>query len=303
MNKLSLVVLAAGMGSRYGSLKQLDSIGPSGETISDYNLYDALEAGFNKIVFIIRDSFKEEFEKVFGPRLEGKAEVHYVNQDLYDLPGDYTVPAEREKPWGTAHAVWVARHVVKEPFAVINADDFYGKEAYIAMANFLKDLEPTDLYSCMGYKLHNTLSEHGTVNRGVCYTDLEGYLTKVVETHKISKDSSGNIVFPGFNGEDEILSENTNVSMNFWGFSPSYFDFCTEEFKIFLDNYMDVPTSEFYIPSLLQGLMDNDEIDIVLLESDATWFGMTYKEDKPASEEKVKALVADGKYPENLWSS
>lgn len=302
MNKLSLVVLAAGMGSRYGSLKQLDGIGPTGETISDYNLYDALEAGFNKIIFIIRDSFKAEFEAVFGPRLEGKAEVHYVNQDLYDLPGEYTVPPEREKPWGTAHAVWVARKVINEPFAVINADDFYGKEAYIAMATFLKELDSQDLYSCMGYKLHNTLSEHGTVNRGVCYTDLDGYLTKIVETHKISKDKTGNIVFPGFNGEDEILSENTNVSMNFWGFSASYFDFCTEEFTNFLENYRDVPKSEFYIPSLLQGLIDRDELDIVLLESDATWFGMTYIEDKPAAEEKIKELIAEGKYPENLWS-
>ncbi|MEY3422865.1 MAG: hypothetical protein RIR48_3194 [Bacteroidota bacterium] len=301
--KPTLLVLAAGMGSRYGKLKQMDAFGPNGETIIDYSLYDAINAGFGKVVFIIRDYFKDEFIKYFSDKLHGKIEVEFVTQELYKVPEGSTYNPEREKPWGTAHAVWVAKDVINEPFGVINADDYYGVDSFYQLAGFLKesDQKPGSDYSVVGYYLRNTLSEHGTVNRGVCTVDPDNNLVDIKECVKIKRDENCIIKYP--DGDDfKFLSENTLVSMNMWGFLPSYFDYCTDIFKRFLKEEGDKLTSEFYIPSLIDELIKNHILNVKVIDTESDWFGVTYQEDKPFVMKKIEELISKGVYPEKLWN-
>jgi len=303
MIKPTLLILAAGMGSRYGGLKQLDAFGPNGETIIDYSLFDAINAGFGKVVFIIRENFRNDFESVFRPKLEGKIEMEFISQELNDLPFGYELPEKREKPWGTAHAVLVAKHVIKEPFAVINADDYYGAEAYKTLTEFFKQ-EDNKNYSLVGYRLKNTLSDFGTVNRGICYSNAEGRLEKIVETLKIEKageDGTGVYPNPDGNGTSS-LEPDTLVSMNMFGFKPDFFEKTEDYFRNFLDESIDIPKSEFFIPLVLDKMINDGYTEIEVLSSDAEWFGVTYQDDKPFVMGKIKELIASGVYPDKLWS-
>ena len=296
--KKSLLILAAGMGSRYGGLKQMDEFGPNGETIIDYSIYDALEAGFEKLVFIIRDHFKEDFIRVFGSRYESKAEIVYVPQELIDVPGGFIIPEGREKPWGTGHAVWVARNVIDGPFAVINGDDYYGKNAFKELASFYEN-EETD-YAVVGYYLKNTLSDHGTVNRGVCYQDDEGNLSKVVECTKIRRAEDGVIRYPSEDGTNE-LEDDTLVSMNLWGFRQSYFDVAENVLNNFLNERGHEAKSELYIPDVIDHMINNDLVKVKVLKTDSDWFGVTYREDKPTVMKKIQDLIVHKVYPERIW--
>lgn len=298
----SLVILAAGMGSRYGGLKQMDAFGPHGETIIDYSLYDAIAAGFDHVVFIIREYFAADFKAAFEPRLAGRVKVDYVFQEMDVLPLPYTYPKEREKPWGTGHAVWVAHQVVNGPFAVINADDFYGRESYKTLFDFLTARHTPEEYAVVGYKLDNTLSEHGTVNRGVCRKDAQGYLAGIEECKQIGRGENGTIFYPGEDGSTIILPPDTPVSMNMWGFYPSYFDFFNKDFDLFYRMYGQELKSEYYIPSLIDSLIRTGERRTRVLECDAEWFGVTYREDKSFVSGRLEALITEGVYPEKLWS-
>ena len=298
MQKMSLVLLAAGMGSRYGSLKQMDEFGPHGETIMDYSIYDAIRAGFNHIVFIIRDSFRDAFEEKFKNRFGDDIQVDFVSQELDRATGSYEVPSTREKPWGTAHALLMAKDVVKGNFGVVNADDYYGKEAYETLATFLSS-DPTD-FCIISYHLENTLSEHGNVNRGVCQVDEKGNLVDIVECVQISKDQHQIISYP-VEGGIKTLSPLTKVSMNMFGFTPKYFTLAESQFKSFLQDRGHEEKSEFYIPNVLDTGIKNNEFDIQVLVSPSQWFGVTYKEDKPVVEKKLKELIAAKVYPAQLW--
>ena len=303
--KPSLLVLAAGMGSRYGGLKQMDAFGPNGETILDYSIYDAINAGFGKVVFVVRESFLEDFKNFFKNKFEDKIDVEYVTQELYKLPEGYG-PYDREKPWGTAHAVQMANEVINEPFLVINADDYYGRDAYFVASKYFKShpqskINGKDVYFVMGYKLTNTLSDHGTVNRGVCEADENGNLAFIKECKKVSRDENGIISYP--EGDDKVeLGEDSLVSMNMWGFYPSYFEYFNRNFKEFLDKEGNNPTSEYYIPDLIDYLMNNDKAVVKVLSSDSDWFGVTYQEDKPFVVERLNNLIKSGFYPEKLWN-
>ena len=299
----TLLILAAGMGSRYGGLKQMDEFGPSGETILDYSIYDAINAGFNKVVFVIRDFFKEDFEEFFKGKFEDKVKVEFVTQELHKIPDSIRLNPEREKPWGTAHAVHVAKDVINEPFAVINADDYYGKESFQSLYQYFQrnNLEGREKYSLVGYKLDNTLSKHGTVNRGICAVNDNNELSKIVETLKIGYNSEGKISYPNENGSESYLDKDTLVSMNMWGFYPSYFDYCEESFERFLKLRGDEPKSEFFIPLLMDELINSGKEQIEVLSCDAEWFGVTYREDKPKVVEKLNRLIAQGVYPLSLW--
>lgn len=298
--KPTLLILAAGMGSRYGGLKQMDSFGPNGETIIDYSLYDAINAGYGKIVFIIRDTFKQAFMDRFEPLLNGRIQTEYVCQALTDLPEGFAYNYERTKPWGTAHAVWVGRHVIQEPFGVINADDFYGRQAFQQLAQFLTN-DTSENYSLIGYKLDNTLSEHGHVNRGVCQVSPEGNLTGIEECVKIARDESG-ISYPDADGNPVLLPPNTLVSMNMWGFKPSFMDYTEEVFSDFLHKRGSEEKSELYIPTVIDVLIKRGTLDVKMIETDANWFGVTYPEDKPMVSQQIDGLLKDGIYPINLWS-
>lgn len=301
--KPTLLILAAGMGSRYGKLKQMDAFGPNGETIIDYSLYDAINAGFGKVVFIIRDFFRDEFETYFRHKLAGKIEMEFVSQELTNIPEGYTMHEDRQKPWGTAHAIWVAKDVIKEPFGVINADDYYGVDSFIQLANFLTQSYEQNKkdYSVVAYYLRNTLSDHGTVNRGVCQMNANGHLIDVTECVKIKRDDDGIIRFPTEDGTMS-LEENTLVSMNMWGFLPSYFEHCDQMFKSFLEHEGTKLTSEFYIPTLIDQLIKNEVLNVKVLDTESDWFGVTYQEDKPFVMEKINQLIDKGVYPGNLWS-
>lgn len=298
--KPTLLILAAGMGSRYGKLKQMDSFGPNGETIIEYSIYDAIAAGFGKLVFIVRDSFKSEFETYFRSKLDGKIEMEFVSQELNNIPENMTYNSERQKPWGTAHAIWVARHVINEPFGVINADDYYGVEAYGQLAKFLTTQKESGDFAVVAYYLRNTLSDHGTVNRGVCTLDGDGHLIDVKECVKIKRDTDGTISYPDEECA-EVLSEDTLVSMNMWGFLPSYFGYCESMFVDFLTKEGMKLTSEFYIPTLIDYLIKNDILNVEVIDTESDWFGVTYQEDKPFVMEKITSLVHNGVYPSNLW--
>jgi len=297
--KPTLIVLAAGMGSRYGGLKQLDKLGPSGETIMDYSIYDAIRAGFGKVVFVIRESFEKDFKDMFVNKLIGKIDVELVYQELDDIPSSIKVKTERAKPWGTGHAVWVTRNVVNEPFAVLNADDFYGAEAFKEIADFLTQQATDTEYAMCGYKLNNTLSEFGSVSRGVCKIDSNGYLVQVNERTSILKEN-GVIAYEEDNKKIS-LKEDDIVSMNFWGFTTSVFQHLENQFIDFAKNNQDNPKAEFYIPFVIDNLMKENKVKTKVLSSDAKWFGVTYKEDRPATVKKIQNLVDNGLYPDNLW--
>jgi len=301
MVKPTLLVLAAGMGSRYGSLKQMDGVGPNGEAIIDYSVYDAIRAGFGKVVFVIRHSFEADFKEVFNAeRFGGKIAVEYVFQELDYLPEGFTLPEGRQKPWGTNHAVMMAANVINEPFAVINADDFYGREAYVTISEYLQTLEGVEGRYCMvGYQVNKTLSENGTVSRGVCTVDSEGNLQSMVERTQIER-VDGTILFHD-GGADEPLAEDTPVSMNLFGFTPDYFRHSEAYFKEFLAENIDNLKSEFYIPRMVNKLINEGTASMRVLKTTSDWFGVTYKEDKPLLMSKLEELIKSGLYPRNLW--
>ncbi len=297
--KPSLLVLAAGMGSRYGSLKQIDPVGPSGETIIDYSVYDALRAGFGKIVFVIRKNIEKDFKETLLKKFEKFTQVDYVFQELDMLPAGFVPPGERKKPWGTAHAVLVAENAVKTPFAVINADDFYGYDAFYQTARFLEENQEGTEYSMIGYLLKNTLSRHGTVSRGVCKTDSNGYLVSVTEHTRIKKEGDEIVC----NGEDQkkVLPADTPVSMNFWGFTPSVFGQIKQGFSAFLTENICDEKSEYFIPEVVDKLIKTKKAKVRVLPCNSSWFGVTYREDKPAAIEHIRKLVERGEYPDPLW--
>ncbi len=302
MSKPTLLVLAAGMGSRYGSLKQMDGVGPSGEAIIDYSIYDAIRAGFGKVVFVIRHSFEKEFREVFTPqRFGGQIEVDFVFQELDILPEGFTLPADRVKPWGTNHAVMMAEEVIDTPFAVINADDFYGRDAYATIASYLRSLEgQKDKYCMVGYCVSNTLSENGSVSRGVCSVDENSNLVSMVERTSIER-IDGQIMFKDENDGMNPLPDDTPVSMNLFGFTPDYFGHSKEYFKTFLTENISNPKAEFYIPTMVNYLIGKGISEMKVLKSDARWFGVTYKQDRPKVVADIAALVQAGEYPEKLW--
>lgn len=299
--KPTLFVLAAGMGSRYGGLKQLDSLGPNGETIMDYSIYDALQSGFGKVVFVIRKDFEDDFRKKIISKYEGHVPVEVVFQSTDKLPEGYTCPADRTKPWGTNHAVLMGKDVIKEPFAVINADDFYGRDAFRVIAEELQ--KPHDKkgdYCMVGFRVGNTMTENGSVSRGVCETK-DGFLDTVVERTAIAYDKDHNIVFTDENGEVQKLTPETPVSMNLWGFTPDFFDFSEREFKKFLDKDINTPKSEFFIPLCIDALIKGKEATVKVLDTTSKWFGVTYSEDRPGVVAKFAELHKDGTYPEKLF--
>ena len=302
MEKPTLLVLAAGMGSRYGSLKQMDGVGPNNEAIIDYSIYDAIRAGFGKVVFVIRESFAAEFREVFSAeRFGGRIEVEFVYQELGNLPEGFTVPEGREKPWGTNHALMMAAPVIHEPFAVINADDFYGADAYRVIGDYLSKLGESENDYCMvAYELSKTLSENGTVSRGVCTVSPEGLLESMVERTQIERIADGRIVYHD-GGADEELAEDTPVSMNLFGFTPDYFAHAEEYFRTFLQEHGRELKSECYMPSVVNKLIHEGTSTLRVLRSSAQWFGVTYKADREPLVKRIHDLIASGAYPENLW--
>lgn len=301
MSKPTLLVLAAGMGSRYGGLKQMDPMGPNGETILDYSVYDAIRAGFGKVVFVIREDFAEAFKEGVGSRFSDRIEIDYAFQKLADLPEGFEVPAEREKPWGTAHAVRAARDIIQEPFAVINADDFYGANAYQIAADFLNTLDSSSTdYAIVGYYLINTLSEHGGVNRGICTLNTEKLLTNVEEVIDISRKDCGTIAGTGLDNNERKVNEQDIVSMNFWCFSPAYFEQTETHFSAFLSEHLNTPKSECYIPTVVDDFVAKNEATCKVLPTSSNWFGVTYPDDKPLVVAAVSNLIDKGEYPEKL---
>ncbi|MET4139154.1 sugar phosphate nucleotidyltransferase [Pedobacter sp. UYP1] len=297
--KPTLLILAAGMASRYGSMKQIDGFGPNGETIIDYSIYDAIKAGFGKVVFIIKEEYVENFKAIFDAKLEGKIETDYVFQNFDLKQYGIDIEIERSKPWGTAHAVLAARHAIKEPFCVINADDFYGLDAYEKMVKFLTTEVTGSNYSMIGYEIGKTLSDYGSVSRGVCKVSADGYLEEIIERTKVLREGEA-IVYE----EDEKqypLSLDTRVSMNFWGFTPEMFKISEELFRDFAHANKDNPKAEFFIPLVADSLLSSETADFKVVPTDSKWFGVTYKEDKPIVQASIDQLVKDGIYPENLW--
>jgi dTDP-glucose pyrophosphorylase len=290
------------MGSRYGSLKQMDGVGPSGEAIIDYSIYDAIRAGFTKVVFVIRHSFEKDFRELFSAeRFGGRIAVEFVFQELDYLPAGFTVPEGREKPWGTNHAVMMAADVVKEPFAVINADDFYGRESFAVLGDYLRGLHAShDRYAMVGFSISNTLSDNGTVSRGVCSVDGAGNLAEITERHGIERRADGQVVY-ALDGAQYPLGDDTPVSMNMFGFTPDYFSHSDDFFRTFLAANAANIKAEFYIPLMVDHLIKRGTSSMRVLPTRAVWFGVTYKEDKPMVEERLRALVAAGEYPDNLW--
>jgi len=299
MSKPTLLVLAAGMGSRYGGLKQIDPVGPAGETIIDYSIFDALRAGFGKLVFVIRHDIEQQFREIVGSRFEKRVAVEYVFQELDKLPPGHAVPAGRTKPWGTTHAILMAEPVIHEPFAAINADDFYGRSAYTVLGKHLTSGSPD--YAMVGFVLKNTLSENGTVARGVSRTDANHYLTSIVEMMKLERDGHGaKNTEP--DGKVTQLNGDEAVSMNFWGFTPALFPQIRSEFEKFLKRAGQEQKSECYIPLTVGDLVNSGQAKVKVLRSPDSWFGVTYREDRPQVVESIRKLVAKGEYPEKLWS-
>jgi len=299
--KPTLFVLAAGMGSRYGGLKQLDGLGPNGETIMDYSIYDAIRGGFGKLVFVIREHFEKDFRDKIISKYENHIPVEVVFQELDKLPAGFTVPEGREKPWGTNHAVLMGKYVIKEPFAVINADDFYGRDSFAALGKQLSQMEGTKNDYCMvGYRVGNTLSESGSVARGVCETNADGYLTGVVERTAIEK-IDGEIQFTDENGKKVVLDPKTPVSMNMWGFTPDYFKYSEDYFVDFLKANMGNLKSEYFIPLMVNELITKGVAKVKVLDTTSKWFGVTYAADRQGVVDKIQALVDAGEYPEKLF--
>lgn len=297
----TLVILAAGMASRYGSMKQTQSFGPSGETIMDYSIYDAMEAGFKKVVFIIREDFADVFIGIFEPKLKGKIETEYVFQKLISYIGDYAVPADRVKPWGTGQAVLCTKPAVAEPFAVINADDFYGKDAFVKAYDFLTTRVADDTYAVLGYELANTLSENGSVSRGVISTNDKGQLTAIDERLKIYRKDGG-IVYE--DGDSFVkLTDDTKVSMNFFCFAPNFIALCERLFQKFLSKNINDPKAEFLMPKAADQFIKDGLGKLEVIPTSAKWFGVTYKEDAPVVKAEIDKLVQSGAYPDNLWGT
>lgn len=299
MTKPTLLVLAAGMGSRYGGLKQIDPVGPAGETIIDYSIYDAMRAGFGKLVFVIRHDIEQQFREIVGSRFEKRIQVEYVFQELDKLPAGYSLPAGRTKPWGTTHAILMAEQVVKEPFAAINADDFYGRNAYTVLAKHLTTGTPD--YAMVGFVLKNTLSDHGSVARGVSRVDGHDYLTHIVELTKIERDGDG-AKDTAPDGKITKLTGDEAVSMNFWGFTPALFPQIKVAFENFLKKSGSELKSECYIPMTVGDLVTSGQARCKVLRSPDSWFGVTYREDRPVVVESIRKLIAKGEYPEKLWT-
>ncbi len=298
----SLVILAAGIGSRYGGLKQVDPVGPGGEIVIDYSIYDALRVGFSKIVFVIRRDIEEAFRATIGQKFENRADVHYVFQELdSDLPAGFQVPADRTKPWGTGHATLAARSAIDEPFAVINADDFYGQRAYRLLHDHLACEEDENTYALVGFALRNTLSDFGSVARGICTVDPEHYLRSVVELTAIERDGD-RAINRAPDGSEVSLSGDEWVSMNMWGFSPSLMAHLETGFETFLRTRADDPKAEFFLPAAVDGLISNNTVRTRVLPSPDSWFGVTYQDDKPHVIQSIRELIANGTYPERLWA-
>ena len=299
--KPTLFVLAAGMGSRYGGLKQLDGLGPNGETIMDYSIFDAIRGGFGKLVFVIRKSFEEDFRNKILSKYENHIPCELVFQDLNDLPEGFTCPEGRQKPWGTNHAVLMGKSVIKEPFTVINADDFYGRDSFAVIGKQLSEMgDKQNEYCMVGYRVGNTLSESGSVARGVCETNEAGYLTGVVERTAIER-IDGDIQFIDENGQKVVLEENVPVSMNMWGFTPDYFVHSEKYFVDFLKENIDKPKSEFFIPLVVNELITKGIATVKVLDTTAKWFGVTYAADRQGVVDKIQALVDAGEYPNKLF--
>lgn len=298
--KPTLLVLAAGMGSRYGGNKQLDEVGPSGETIIDYSIYDAIRAGFGKIVFVIRRDLEEQVKERFIERLNGKIDVEYVFQEITNLPEGVNVSPERQKPWGTSHAILVTEGTIKEPFGVINADDYYGVDSFRILHDFLMNDTDPKRFAIIGYKLGNTLSDHGHVNRGICQAGEDGYLQKIVETRQIEKTSKG-AKAPGPDGNELYFTGDEIVSMNLFGFKPTCYSFLRKEFTQFINNYGFDLKAELDIPTSLDKFVKNGEIRIKILMSNEKWFGVTYREDKPLVVENIRKLIRKGIYPARIY--
>lgn len=297
--KPTLMILAAGMATRYGSQKQTQGFGPDGETIMDYSIYDAIRAGFDKVVFVIRKDFEENFKAIFEPKLKGKIQTAYVNQDLTDNTEGFQIPKERVKPWGTAHAVLCAKDAIDEPFAVINADDFYGKDAFEKAAVFLSGEVSSKKYCIIGYELPKTLSDNGTVSRGVCEVDADHNLVTITERTKIYREEN-KIVYEDKDGKHDV-PDTVKVSMNFWGFDQSVFTYVEKLFHNFLKANINDPKSEFFIPIVGDDFIKNEGGTIKVIPTSSQWFGVTYKEDAPGVKESIDKLIDAGEYPTSLW--
>lgn len=297
--KPTLFVLAAGMGSRYGGLKQLDGLGPHGETIMDYSIYDAIRAGFGKVVFVIRKDFEADFRSKILSKYENHIPVEVVFQSVTDLPEGFTCPADRTKPWGTNHALLMGAKVINEPFAIINADDFYGRDSFNVLAKGLSELNGKGDYCMVGFRIGNTLTESGTVSRGICQTD-NGYLTTVVERTAIGYKGDA-ICFTDENGVEQTVEPNTPVSMNMWGFTPDYFETSKKYFIDFLKENLNTPKAEFFIPTVVNDLVNKKQATVKVLDTTSKWFGVTYSADRPGVVAKFAELHANGEYPEKMF--
>jgi NDP-sugar pyrophosphorylase family protein len=300
--KPTLLILAAGMASRYGSMKQVQSFGPSGETIMDYSIYDAIRAGFKKIVFIIRKDFAKDFKDIFEPKLKNRVATEYVYQEMTDFLNGYEAPPARTKPWGTAHAVLCAKQAIKDPFAVINADDFYGRDAFEKAYRFLTDGCSSTCYSIIGYDLSRTLSENGSVSRGVCEVDENNNLISINERTKIYRNKAGEITYEE-RGKTFPVPDNSKVSMNFWCFDPSVFGFIEKIFAEFLSAHGQDPKAEFFIPIIGDRFIHEGRGQIRIIPTASSWFGVTYKEDAPGVKQSLNRLIAEGLYPERLFNN
>lgn len=296
----SLVILAAGMGSRYGGLKQIDPVGPSGEIVIDYSIYDALKVGFKKIVFVIRKDIEKDFRKTIGSKFENRADVHYSFQAKESLPEGFQLPSERQKPWGTGHAVLAAKNEINESFAVINADDFYGRCGYELLYNHLSTESNENLYAMVGFALRNTLSDFGTVARGICNVDKNGLLQKVTERTSIAKEGN-HAISNEPDGSILPLTGNEWVSMNMWGFSQNILSHLEDGFVEFLKEKIEIPKSEYFLPAVVDSLINNGKVQTKVLTSMDEWFGVTYQDDKPHVIKSIQTLVEKGIYPANLW--
>lgn len=303
--KPTLLVLAAGMGSRYGGLKQIEPMGPNGETVLDYSVYDAIRAGFTRVVFIIREEFADAFKSHLGAKFADKIKVEYCYQDLHDLPEGFTLPEGRTKPWGTSHAILTARHLIHSHFAVVNADDFYGSDSYQQITSYFRETETSngnkDHYCMVGYKLSNTLSEHGAVNRGIC-KESSRFLQTVEEHTGILMENDGICRGQNLAGDRVEISPSAISSMNFWGFSANLMNHLQAHFTEFLNAHGTEMTSECYIPTVVDTLLHAGKADCSILETSSSWFGVTYPEDKTACVKSIQELIAAGEYPANLWA-
>ncbi len=300
--KPTLVVLAAGIGSRYGGLKQIDPVGPSGEIIIDYSIYDAIKAGFGKVVFVIRKDIEKDFRECISEKYKGHIKVEYAYQHLDNIPPGFNLPPDRKKPWGTAHAVMTAESLVNEPFVAINADDYYGRAAYRLLFDRLSSVRDAKFaeYCMVGFMIRNTLSEHGTVSRGICESTKDGYLSDVVERTKVEKCGAG-AKFYDESGTACSLSGDEIASLNIWGFTPSIFPSLKEGFKDFLKKNIASPKAEYFLPSAVNDLVKEGKARVRIMESPDPWFGITYREDKPFVVESIRKLVREGIYPEQLF--